>query len=145
MGLKKMSSALRAKVGATALTDAINLPSFIRRLTYMDLLWSDHQCCVMWEELSYSGAITTGPEFAPGVERQSLWRCEFALDFCQGRWGDHEKFDWTRNSGDIYRALLIEAWRSEALIWASRLEQTKKRVSQIGQPESDPSTLHFAF
>ena len=54
----------------------------------------------------------------PGIRWELALRCQRAHSFCMGRVGGRRDFAWDRRPPEIYRQLLVEFWRTEALHWA---------------------------
>lgn len=51
---------------------------------------------------------------------QLILRCECAINFCSGHLYNRKAFDWNQSPKIIYRWLLIELWRRDAVYWACK-------------------------
>lgn len=67
---------------------------------------------------------------SPEIRWELALRCHFAHSFCMGRVGRRRDFAWDQSQTEIYRQLLIELWRTEALHWA------KKEFGMTGYAEA---------
>ncbi|MGH7959876.1 MAG: hypothetical protein ACREH8_23070 [Opitutaceae bacterium] len=70
---------------------------------------------------------------------QLLLRAECGLALCKDRVFDRKKFDWSQPPEKVYRHLLIDLWRSDAIYWAlhqfgtSQGDAIRATESRIGQ------------
>lgn len=67
---------------------------------------------------------------SPDIRWELKLRCQCAYAFCIGRLGKRGDFSWDRRPEVVYRELLIEFWRTEALRWA------KKELGMSGYAEA---------
>lgn len=134
--LDKMAKALRRTAGPMPFPGTSNAMLFVKTLAFTDMMLSDHECRQMWEEILQAGKPPEMSIFPQQVQWQSILRCEFACDFCLGQWGRRRNFDWTQKPEAIYRSLLIDMWRSDALFWASRRQE--EQTPAASEAEDSP-------
>ena len=74
---------------------------------------------------------------------QLALRFECGLDFCKGRVGKRKEFDWTQGVENIYRFLLIDYWRNNALYWSHRnFPEPIKKPKSLGQKSFEDFFRH---
>ena len=109
-----------AKAGPPPFKKFCRAGEWIERLSYLELIRGD-DLVRAW--IRHPEAMRIGPcatDDTNEIRWQLVLRFDCALTFCRGRFFDRHDFDWSLPSETVYRKLLIELWRSEALFWASR-------------------------
>lgn len=94
--------------------------NWISGLCYQDLMMGDMFAGFLAEWLLRPEGGEFGFTMVDGEEHyrfQLYLRCWQGLDFCRERVPGRRKFDWDQKPTLIYKHLLIELFRSEALYW----------------------------
>lgn len=102
---------------------------WIENLKFAELSFCDSDCDDLSEDLANNTLV---PEkfahsyWGTNNHWQLILRCECALDFCRGRVEKRKEFNWQQEPKTIYRWLLVEFWRRDALHWASKIHNPNK-------------------
>jgi hypothetical protein len=96
----------------------------------VELLIGDSSCGSLTDDLIY-GRLN----IVASVDRDAAWqiiiRCNCAISFCAGRVGKRNDFNWNQETKTVYRYLLIDFFRSEALYWAHKMYGSRTADSQL--------------
>jgi len=120
---------------------------WIENLKFDELSFCDSDCDGFIEDLangSINSELVRCSSFGVRNHWQLILRCECALDFCRGRVEKRNKFNWQQDPIIIYRWLLIEFWRRDALHWASKIHSSNE-IRKVLRQRNFTSEFFYRF
>jgi len=131
LALAQALEVLLAEWHELPLTPPARVQEWIAELTYVELWEADEECKHIVSMLPLQPEDPSALRQADNIRVQVVLRIECALDLCRGIVGKRKQFDWDRPSRDVYRDLLIERWRNDAMYWAHQRRNTLWPLSLV--------------
>jgi hypothetical protein len=131
-GLNQIMDRLLHDAGPRPFAKMDRATGWIQSLKFVDMSLCDNECRWISEELIAHGDCSNYHSIfnSDSIRWQAILRCGMALDFCRGRVGKRRQFDWSQKPEAIYKWLLVDYWRRDALYWANRKYGSFEPISE---------------
>lgn len=96
------------------------IAEWISKLTFLDLMRCDFLCASHGDTMVLDLTLKSLCAEDSGLAWQWVLRLHYGVDFCRGNIGKRKDYDWSQPAETVYRFLLIDLWRSDAIYWANR-------------------------
>ena len=134
-----VKSELSRHVEPPPFSDLRQMEICVQNLNFCDLAMCDSDCVELLDVLTSKNiASHSFFEIRKAIGEKTNWqlilRFECALDFCRGNVGTRKDFNWNQTEKAIYRWLLIDLWRENALHWLCKVygsPMVKDRMRQF--------------